>query len=240
MSENRDHGATQRRALIEMIEAETDSVSGRLGKNKLDPRVLAALETVPRHAFVPGPQRLFAYDNRPLPIGHDQTISQPFIVALMSDLAAVEPGARVLEIGTGCGYQTAILAELGTEVISIERIAELAESAAERLKDLGYDTVKVICGDGTQGWPEGAPYDAIVVTAAAQGIPEALTEQLAPGGRLVIPVEKPSRGLRFFEVTPDQELLVLTKGESGKVETTRVLPVAFVPLIPEESRKSKT
>lgn len=192
-----------------------------------DPRVLAAMQTVPRHRFVPDHLRKRAYGDFPLPIGHDVTISQPYIVALMSQLAAVSPGDRVLEVGTGSGYQTAILAELGAEVDSIEIVEPLAVSAAARLKALGYDHVAVHHADGYAGWPERAPYAAIVVTAAPPRVPAALEQQLAVGGRLVVPV-----GARFH-----QELLVITRGEGGYRQRS-VIPVAFVPMV-GEARKSR-
>jgi len=174
------------------------------------PEVLAALRSVPRHEFVPASEREAAYADHPLPIGFEQTISQPYIVALMTELARLEPGDKVLEIGTGSGYQAAVLARLVRAVYSIEIVEPLARSAARTLARLGYANVEVRAGDGYQGWPEQAPFDAIVVTAAPARVPEPLKQQLAPGGRLVIPVG-----------TSDQELMVLTR---------RVLPVRFVPM----------
>ena len=236
MTSTGDGSARVRKALVRTIAAEVAQTAGLLGKAELDRRVLAALERVPRHGFVPGPQRLFAYENRPLSIGHGQTISQPFMVAVMSDFAAVIPGAKVLEVGTGCGYQAAILAELGGEVTSVELVPELAEQAAKRLADLGYGNITVHQGDGSLGRPSGAPYDVIVVTAAAfRRVPPPLLEQLAPGGRLVIPVEHEQRRLRMFRQRPDQELLLLTKDKRGKVRERRLLSVAFVPLIESAS-----
>jgi protein-L-isoaspartate(D-aspartate) O-methyltransferase len=184
-----------------------------------DPAVLRAMRTVPRHEFVPPPVREDAYADRPLSIGHGQTISQPYIVALMTELAAVKPGDRVLEIGTGSGYQAAILAELGARVHSIEIVEPLARSAAETLRRLGYDRVEVRHGDGYRGWPEAAPFAAIVATAAPPDVPPALLAQLAPGGRLVIPVG-----------TGEQELRLLVRTPTG-VETRRVVPVRFVPMV---------
>jgi protein-L-isoaspartate(D-aspartate) O-methyltransferase len=190
-----------------------------------DPRVLAAMRKVPRHEFVPKEQVPRAYDDHPLPIGHEQTISQPYIVAAMSELASVGPGARVLEVGTGSGYQAAILAELGAQVFTIEIVEPLARSAAATLARLGYDQVKVRAGDGYRGWPEEAPFDAVIVTAAPPRVPEPLKEQTKVGGRLVIPV-----GEGY------QELLVLTRTPKGFVERA-VFPVRFVPMTGEAQEK---
>lgn len=175
---------------------------------------------------MPAWERPFAYVNRPLSIGHGQTISQPFIVALMSQMLAPGPASRVLEIGTGCGYQTAVLAELAAEVWSIERIPELAEAAAQRLDRLGYRNIHSRTGDGALGWPEAAPFDGILVTAAADVIPPPLIDQLAPGGRMAIPVGGPTRG--------DQILTLVTRDADGQIETRPGLPVAFVPLVTGE------
>ncbi len=232
MSENEDSTERAHRALLREIAQEVAATSDLLGKSVLDPRVMAAMAKVPRHEFVAGAQRLFAYENRPLPIGHGQTISQPYMVAVMTDLAAAAPGVRVLEVGTGCGYQTAVLAETGALVTTVELVPQLAEAAAERLKRLGYDNVEVHRGDGARGWPPGAPYDAIVVTAAAvDRVPPALLNQLAPGGRLVIPVERSGGRRGLFRFRPDQELLLVSKDLDGHVTERSVLPVAFVPLI---------
>ncbi len=232
VKENPDLRAA-RQGMVSEIEAEAYMARGYLDKETLSPQVLVALGKVPRHLFVPPENRVFAYENRPLPIGAGQTISQPFIVALMSDLADLQPGQRVLEVGTGCGYQAAVLAELGAAVYSIERVPELAARAAESLQEAGYGAVQLRCGDGALGWPEAAPFDAILVTAAAfHRVPPALIEQLAPGGRLVIPVER-SRGLLAY--APAQELLLITKTADGSLRDRMVLPVAFVPLIEEEA-----
>jgi protein-L-isoaspartate(D-aspartate) O-methyltransferase len=187
-----------------------------------DPATLAAMRTVPRHEFVPLDQRPYAYDDTPLPIGHDQTISQPVVVALMTQLVRPRAGLRVLEVGTGSGYQAAVLAETGARVWTIEIFRALADAARGRLARLGYRGVTVRHGDGYAGWPEEAPFDAIVVTAGADSIPPALIQQLAPGGRLVMPVGDPSF---------DQELVLVEKDADGRVASRRVLPVRFVPLL---------
>jgi protein-L-isoaspartate(D-aspartate) O-methyltransferase len=188
-----------------------------------DARVLAALREVPRHRFVPEREREGAYRDTPLPIGSRQTISQPYIVAIMSELAEVQPGERVLEVGTGSGYQAAVLAALGAEVHSIEIVPELAERARLTLLALGY-RVNVIAGDGYRGLPERAPFDAILVTAAPGHVPQPLIDQLAEGGRLVLPVGE-----------ADQELRVLSK-QGGSVKTRSVFPVRFVPMTGEAQR----
>ncbi len=182
-----------------------------------DPAVLAAMRAVPRHEFVPPEARTRAYDDHPLPIGYDVTISQPYIVALMTELTGVGPGARVLEVGTGSGYQSAVLAELGAQVFSIEIIEPLVAPARERLRRLKY-AVQVRQGDGYAGWPDQAPFDAIVVTAAPPEVPAPLKEQLAVGGKLVIPVGR-----------ENQELRVITRREQGFNERVEI-PVRFVPM----------
>jgi protein-L-isoaspartate(D-aspartate) O-methyltransferase len=188
-----------------------------------DPRVLAAMREVPRHLFVDASQRQHAYDDQPLPIaGGTQTVSQPYIVALMTELLDLQPNEKVLEIGTGSGYQSAVLARLTRHVYTIEIVPELARTAGERLQRLGYHNVTVREGDGYRGWPEEAPFDGIVVTAAPQRIPEPLLEQLAPGGRMVIPVGG------FF-----QELKVFSKDKDGRVTEKDILPVRFVPMTGE-------
>ncbi len=232
MAERENTFERDRQAMVRAIAEEVVETQHWLDKAALDPAVMAAMAKVPRHAFLSDSQQSLAYENRPLPIGHGQTISQPYMVAVMTDLAGVGPDSRVLEIGTGCGYQAAMLAELGARVISVELVPELAAAAGERLKRLGYDRVEVHQGDGARGWPEAAPYDAIVVTAAALGrVPQALLEQLAPNGRLVIPVGRPSAGRSRFFLGPDQELLLVTKDAEGCTAERRLLPVAFVPLI---------
>jgi protein-L-isoaspartate(D-aspartate) O-methyltransferase len=189
-----------------------------------DPRVLSAVRAVPRHAFVPREQQRYAYEDRPLPIGLDQTISQPYIVALMTELLEVAPGSRVLEVGTGSGYQAAVLAHLTPHVWSIEIVAPLADRARSALAAEGYDTVVVRTGDGYQGWPEHAPFDAILLTCAAPELPAPLWDQLRPGGRVVMPLGDPRRF---------QELVVIEKTHDGQRNTRRVTPVAFVPMTGE-------
>jgi protein-L-isoaspartate(D-aspartate) O-methyltransferase len=189
-----------------------------------DPKVLAAMEKVPRHLFVPEVLRFQAYADHPLPIGNGQTISQPYIVALMTQLAEVDPDDVVLEIGTGSGYQAAVLSEIVREVYTIEIVPELADTARTRLGELGYKNVTALTGDGYLGWKEKAPFDAILVTAAPPEVPPPLVEQLAPGGILVIPVGPQSQL---------QSLLRIQKAEDGSTVTRDVLPVIFVPLVRE-------
>jgi protein-L-isoaspartate(D-aspartate) O-methyltransferase len=216
MAARADEFAVQRQAMVDEIRHEARWVS-----DELDPRVLDALNRVVRHEFVPEYQRSRAYANRPLPIGYGQTISQPFVVAFMTDLLRVKPGDRVLEIGTGSGYQAAVLAQLGAQVYTIEIIPELASAAAERLKRLNYAKIEVKTGDGYFGWPEQAPFDGILVTAAVTQVPPPLVQQLKPGGRMVIPVGGP-----FMP----QYLVLVEKTQDGKVTTRQLLPVQFVPL----------
>lgn len=215
-----DHALDLERLLDEIREA-VRSTRQHTGRPALDERVIEALRQVPRHAFVPQQIQYGAYANHPLPIGHGQTISQPYIVALMTDLIQPRPEDVVLEVGTGSGYQAAVLAKLVKRVYTLEIVAALAREAGERLRRLGYDNVEVREGNGRLGWPEHAPYDAILVAAAATRIPPALIEQLKPGGILVIPVG---------EQHAAQDLMVIRKQANGRVEETRVLPVAFVPL----------
>jgi protein-L-isoaspartate(D-aspartate) O-methyltransferase len=216
-----------RPAMIAEIEAEMAETADLTGRSSLSPRVGAALAKVRREAFVAAPEAPYAYANTPLPIGHGQTISQPFIVAIMTELLDLVPGDVVLEVGTGSGYQAAILAELVRHVYTIEVIPELAAGARSALADEGYASVEVRCGDGAIGWPEHAPFDAIVVTAAAPAIPAALIDQIRPGGRMIIPV-----GRGAFE----QRLVLVAKSADGEVATRDVLSVVFVPLThPRES-----
>ncbi|MGF1644217.1 MAG: protein-L-isoaspartate(D-aspartate) O-methyltransferase [Thiotrichales bacterium] len=210
-----------RAEMLALIERDVQETAVHLGKSALDPRVLDVMRVVPRHEFVPRAERKNAYANRPLPIGHGQTISQPYIVALMTDLLAVEPGDTVLEVGTGSGYQAAVLSPLVARVFSIEIVPQLGERARADLARVGYSNVEVRIGDGYFGWEEHAPFDGIVVTAAASHVPPPLIRQLKPGGRMVIPV-----GSRFMV----QELLLVEKSEAGEVTTRQILPVAFVPL----------
>lgn len=211
--------------------ARRDMVERQLAARDIDDRrVLQAMRTVQRHRFVPESLAPQAYLDQPLPIGHDQTISQPYIVALMTQLAAPSPDDRVLEVGTGSGYQAAVLAELAKEVYSIEIVAPLAEQAARALRELGYDNVVVKAGDGYAGWPEHAPFDAIVVTAAPERVPEPLLAQLKPGGRLVIPVGS---------IHATQELRVVEKQLDGSLRERSVIPVRFVPLTGEAAERDR-
>jgi len=219
-----DEYADARQNLVDIIEQDVRDTSLYLDKEALDPRVMTAMGKVPRHAFVPAVQRHKAYTNRPLPIGYGQTISQPYIVALMSDLIKPQAGDKVLELGTGSGYQAAILAELTGQVYSIEIIDALGKQADERLSRLGYDNITLRIGDGYYGWEEHAPFDAIVVTAAASHVPPPLVAQLKPGGRMIIPV-----GSRFLT----QQLVLIEKTPGGQLITRQILPVKFVPLTGE-------
>ena len=213
--------AAERKALLAEIQRDAAATADATGRPLFSARVMAAMDAVPRHRFVPPRNAGSAYANRPLPIGHGQTISQPYIVALMTELLEPQPDDVILEVGTGSGYQAAVLAELVARVHTIEIIAPLAASAGKRLKELGYRNIQVKLADGYYGWPEHAPYDGILVTAAATSIPPPLIKQLKPGGRMLIPVGAP-----FFT----QDLILLRKDAKGKVTTTSVLPVAFVPL----------
>jgi len=215
-----DYQEKRQQMLVE-IKQMVNMTKSYTGKAALDKRVEQAMMAVPRHKFVPLDSQSYAYENTALPISHKQTISQPYIVALMTDLAAVTPASVVLEVGTGSGYQAAVLSELVSHVYSIEIIKPLGLEAKSLLQDMDYDNVTVKIGDGYHGWPEHAPFDAILVTAAAEYIPEQLIQQLKPGGRLVIPVGKQGQA---------QSLRVLTKGADGEIEQKDILSVAFVPL----------
>jgi protein-L-isoaspartate(D-aspartate) O-methyltransferase len=215
-----DERRDEREAMVREIVAMTRETASTTGRRELAPRTVEAMSAVPRHRFVPPSLQREAYDNRPLPIGEGQTISQPYIVALMTDLAAVGPGDVVLEVGAGSGYQAAVLAKLAARVHTIEIVEPLGREAAARLAALGYTNVEVTIGDGYRGKPERAPFDAIVVTAGAPHVPQPLVDQLKKGGRMVIPVD------RAF----GQELMLFVKRDDGTLTRTAVLPVRFVPL----------
>jgi protein-L-isoaspartate(D-aspartate) O-methyltransferase len=208
-----------RAEMVREIERTTRSLGREIGSGEISPRVLAAMAAVPRHLFVPPEHLSEAYLNRPLPIGYGQTISQPFIVALMSDLARIGPSDTVLEIGTGSGYQGAMLARLAGSVYTIETIEPLAERAQKTFADLGLTNISTRTGDGRLGWPEAAPFDAIIVTAAPEDIPDALLAQLKPGGRLVTPVGGGA-----------QQLIVVEKRDNQSTILREIIPVCFVPL----------
>lgn len=214
----------QRERLPGLIRGDFRQTAASTGIDAPSPQVMDALAEVPRHLFVQKAFQDNAYANAPLPIGHGQTISQPFIVALMTELLALQPTDRVLEIGTGCGYQSAILSLLCRQVYSVEILPELAKTAANRLESLGYENVSVRQADGYYGWQEEAPFDAILVAATADDIPEPLLQQLAPGGRMVIPVREPSQG---------EVLKCVRKHADGKVEVSDTIGVRFVPLTGE-------
>ena len=220
---NADKQADNRLArLIEEIELEVRETSRLTGRATLNPRVIEAMRRVPRHKCVPEDIVYRAYDDTALPIGHGQTISQPYVVALMTDLLDLDEQSVVLEIGTGCGYQAAVLAELAKTVYSVEFVEALAAGSQARLAALGYHNVHVKCGNGRQGWPEHGPFDGIIVTAAAESIPASLTDQLKTNKKLVIPIGP---------VWGSQVLVEATKAGSGELAIHQVLPVAFVPLI---------
>jgi protein-L-isoaspartate(D-aspartate) O-methyltransferase len=216
--------AAARRLMVEEIK----QLAAATGISEFSPRVLEVMGEVPRHAFVPRDQIASAYRNLPVPIGHGQTISQPFIVALMTELARVEGRDRILEVGTGSGYQAAVLSKLAGKVYSIEIVPELGESARKVLAELGHTNLTTKIGDGYQGWVEHAPFDAILVTAAPDHVPSALVEQLKPGGRMVIPV-----GGGSLVGGAAQDLMVVTKKADGTTTSVTVAPVQFVPLIRE-------
>jgi len=210
-----------REEMVEVITAYALLSSDRTQKEQFDTQVMEAIARVPRHDYVPNELQDVAYANIPLPIGHGKTISQPFIVALMTDLLDLQEDDRVLEIGTGLGYQAAILAELVEQVYTVEIIEELGLEAAERLGDAGYGNIQVKIGDGGQGWPENGAYDKVIVTAAPELVPPALIEQLRPGGRLVIPA-----GLE-----DQQQLMLMEKEMTGRMSSTEIIPVVFSRLI---------
>jgi protein-L-isoaspartate(D-aspartate) O-methyltransferase len=214
--------ATERARMVTTIEAHAKQASIALGRDSITPEILKVVGDVPRHEFVPDRVRGDAYADRPLPIGYGQTISQPFIVALMTDLLRVRPADIVLEVGTGSGYQAAVLAHLARLVYTIEIVPALADSAAARLQRLGYHNVATRSGDGYYGWEEAEPFDGIIVTAAASQIPPPLIRQLKPGGRMVIPLGAPF-ALQHL-------VLVERNADDGRVTTKQLLPVSFVPL----------
>jgi protein-L-isoaspartate(D-aspartate) O-methyltransferase len=213
------HLALFRRHMVEIIDMHFDLAGDEIGTDSPDPQLRRALMDVPRHLFVPQSLMLMSYQDTPLPIGFDKTISQPFIGALMLELLDVKPDTRVLEIGTGLGYQAAVMADMGAEVFSVEVVEEFAEAAKARFGVLGYD-IDVRVGDGSRGWLEHAPFDRILVTAATEEVPAALVDQLEPGGRIVIPIGGK-------EV---QQLSVIEKGASGDVQTREIMPVRFTEL----------
>jgi len=220
--------AAQRARMVAEVDALYADTRDLTGFAAMTPPVRAALGKVERHRLVPPDQRGVAYRNHPLPIGRGQTISQPYIVALSTDLVTPRPQHVVLEVGTGSGYQAAVLAEIVRQVYTIEIIESLSLSAQKNLGDLGYRNIEFKVGDGYQGWPEKGPFDAIVVTAAAPRVPEALVAQLRPGGRMAIPVG-PEGG--------EQNLLLITKDPDGSLRQRRILPVRFVPLVPSAPGK---
>jgi protein-L-isoaspartate(D-aspartate) O-methyltransferase len=219
------HGQVEE--MLRKIEQDCRATSSYTGISSFAPEVMAAVARVPREAFVPDKLKPWAYENRPLPIGKGQTISQPFIVALMTDLLHPDKNDVVLEVGAGSGYQAAVLAQLVGRLYTLEIVPALAKNAEAILKNLGYQNVEVQQGDASKGWPEHAPFDGIIVTAAAERIPPALTEQLRPGGRLVIPVGAPQM---------PQDLLLIRKDEEGNIKRRAVLPVAFVPFTSEGNK----
>jgi protein-L-isoaspartate(D-aspartate) O-methyltransferase len=219
-----DRQSAQRARMVAEIAAMARETGGATGRPTFSEAVMTAMGRVSRHRFVPFLQEAFAYENRPLPIGEGQTISQPFLVALMTDLLDPKPGDTVLEVGTGSGYQAAVLAELVAKVYTIEIVEPLGRRVRQLLEQLGYRNVEVRIGDGYKGWPEAAPFDAIVVTAAPDHVPQPLVDQLAPGGRMVIPVGRRSSV---------QDLLVITKAADGRTVTRKALQVHFVPLTRE-------
>jgi protein-L-isoaspartate(D-aspartate) O-methyltransferase len=215
------HLAILRRHMVEVIEIHFDLASEEIGRDAPGELLHSALLRVPRHLFVPGQLAILAYQDTPLPIGFDKTVSQPFISALMLDLLDARRGQSVLEVGTGLGYQAAVLAELGARIWSVEVVEEFASAAVSRLLELGYANVAVRVGDGSRGWAKHAPFDRILVTAAAKEPPQALLEQLAPGGKMVIPLGPPD------EV---QQLSLVTRNPDGSAEVAHVMPVRFTQL----------
>jgi len=212
----------EQQQMIDEIEQEVSLTKHLTGRDYLDPRVMSVIAEIPRDVFVPKEIKHAAFRNGPLPIGHGQTISQPYIVALMTDLLQLQPEDKVLEIGTGSGYQTAILSQLCKQVYSVEVVPELSKKAQQTFEQLGYNNIHLRVGNGHEGWPEHALYDGIIVTAAARYIPESLVEQLKSGRKLVIPVGEPHSY---------QKLYVVEKDDQGELRSHEVLGVAFVPLV---------
>jgi protein-L-isoaspartate(D-aspartate) O-methyltransferase len=227
-TEAQDGYERERARMVEEIAALARETRVETGRAALSERVMAAMSKVPRHEFVPAGERRNAYANRPLSIGLGQTISQPYIVALMSDFMDVKPGDRVLEIGTGSGYQAAVLSELAGTVYTVEIVEPIAREAQERLKRLNYRNVVARTGDGYRGWPEHAPFDSIMVTAAPREVPQPLIDQLKPGGRLVVPVGGQLAG---------QSLLLVEKRADGTITRRDVLAVRFVPLTDKSGKQ---
>jgi len=221
-----DRHSGQRARMVAEIAATARETASATGRPNLSEAVMSAMGRVPRHRFVPLPLQPFAYENRPLPIGEGQTISQPFLVALMTDLLDPKPRDTVLEVGTGSGYQAAVLAELVAKVYTIEIVEPLGRGAMQLLNELGYRNVEVRIGDGYKGWPEAAPFDSIVVTAAPAEIPTPLIDQIKRGGRMVIPAGS----------SGSQYLLIVEKRPDGTVTTRRTLPVRFVPLTRDRAK----
>ncbi len=214
------HFAILRRHMVEVIGITAELASDELGKDILDERLMEVMGRVPRHKFVPSELVTIAYENAPLPIGFNKTISQPFIVAVMTDLLDPQPDSVVLEVGTGLGYQTSILAELAREVWSVEIVEELANEADKRLRSLGYKNFTIRVGDGSKGWPEHAPFDRIIVAAASKLVPPALIEQLKPGGRMVLPIGPPD----------SQKLTIVEKDDNNRTHIRDLMPVRFTGL----------
>ena len=215
-----DHDAA-RQSMVELIEIYVQLSSDQIDRERLEPRVIAAMAQVPRHAFVPVELQHAAYADSPIPIGCGKTVSQPFMVALMTDLLGIEEGDRVLEVGTGLGYHAAVLAELADQVFTVEIHAELAREGEDRLGALDCRNIHFKIGDGAQGWPKHAPFDRIMVAAAPELLPPVLLQQLKPGGRMVVPTGLPDQ----------QQLLVVDKGPDGRIETREIVHVVFSPLI---------
>jgi protein-L-isoaspartate(D-aspartate) O-methyltransferase len=214
------HLAILRRHMVEIVDMHFELAADEIGKSEVDPRLRTALLRVQRHMFVPAPLAVAAYQDTPLPIGFDKTVSQPFIAALMIELLGLEAGQRVLEVGTGLGYQAALMAEMGAEVWTVEVVEEFANEAKMRLMAFGYGDVQLRTGDGTRGWADHAPFDRILITAATEAVPPALVDQLRPGGRIVVP-------LGGKDV---QHLTVLTRNEEGGLDARPVIPARFTQL----------